>query len=184
MVSEISNVRPFRGSTPKIAEDVWVDPTAVVIGDVELGAGASIWPHVTLRADIHWIRVGAASNIQDGSVLHVTHDSDYVPGGHPLFIGEQVTVGHNATLHGCRIESFSLIGMGAIVLDGAVIESETILGAGSLVPPGKRLDSGYLWVGSPVKRVRPLKDEEKRYLRYSAENYVKLAGIYRYPQQD
>ena len=174
----MSNIRAFDGMSPKIAEDVWIDPTAVVIGDVEIGAGASLWPSVVARGDIHHIRIGARSNIQDGSVLHVTHDSEYVPGGNPLEIGDDVIIGHSVTLHGCRIENHCLIGMGSIVLDGAVLEPDTMLGAGTLVAPGKRLESGYLWVGSPAKRVRPLTDTEKSHIRYSAANYVKLAAKY------
>lgn len=175
---DVSNIRAFESMSPRIAEDVWIDPSAVVIGDVEIGAGASLWPNVVARGDIHHIRIGARSNIQDGSVLHVTHDSEYVPGGHPTEIGDDVIVGHSVTLHGCRIENHCLIGMGSIVLDGAVLESDTMLGAGTLVVPGKRLEGGYLWVGSPAKRVRPLTDTEKAHIRYSAANYVKLAAKY------
>lgn len=174
----MADIRSFDGKHPQIAPSAWVDPTAVVIGDVQIGASSSIWPQVTLRGDIHRIRVGARTNIQDGSVLHVTHDSAYVPGGHPLEIGEDVTVGHKVILHGCRIENLCLIGMGAIVMDGAILESEVMLGAGSLVSPGKRLAGGHLWVGAPAKQVRPLTDEERAYLRYSAENYVKLGQKY------
>lgn len=174
----MSNIRPFNGVAPRIADDAWIDPTAVVIGDVEIGAGASLWPYVVVRGDIHRIRIGARSNIQDGSVLHVTHDSTFVPGGHPLEIGDDVIVGHKVVLHGCRIENHCLIGMGAIVMDGAVLESEVILGAGSLVPPGKRLAGGHLWVGSPARQARPLTDKERAHLHYSAENYAKLGRKY------
>lgn len=175
----MSNIREFGGNRPKIADDVMVDPTAVIIGDVEIGSGSSVWPLVVIRGDIHRIRIGERTNIQDGSILHVTHDGEYTPGGHPLEIADDVTVGHKVTLHGCRVESHCLIGIGSIVLDGAVVESETILGAGSLVTPGKRLESGSLWVGSPVRRVRPLTDTEKKQLRYSPQNYAKLAERYR-----
>ncbi|OQX49344.1 MAG: gamma carbonic anhydrase family protein, partial [Candidatus Sedimenticola endophacoides] len=122
---------------PKIAEEAWVDPSAVVIGDVEIGPGASIWPLTVVRGDIHRIRIGAGSNIQDGSVVHVTHDSRFNPGGFPVCIGERVTVGHKVMLHGCTIGDYCLIGMGAIVMDGARIGARVILAAGSLVPPGK-----------------------------------------------
>ncbi|MBU0499921.1 MAG: gamma carbonic anhydrase family protein [Gammaproteobacteria bacterium] len=164
--------------TPRIATDAWIDPTALVIGDVEIGSEASLWPHVVVRGDIHRIRIGARSNIQDGTVLHVTHDSTFVPGGHPLEIGDAVIVGHRVVLHGCRIENHCLIGMGAIVMDGAVLESEVILGAGSLVPPGKRLTGGHLWVGSPARQVRPLTEKERAHLYYSAENYARLGRKY------
>jgi len=174
----VSNIRPFNGMAPKIAVDAWIDPAAVVIGDVEISAGASLWPYVVVRGDIHRIRIGARSNVQDGSVLHVTHDSVFVPGGHPLEIGEDVTVGHKVILHGCRIENHCLIGMGAIVMDGAVLEPEVMLGAGSLVPPGKRLTGGHLWVGSPARQMRPITDKERAHLHYSAENYARLGRKY------
>ncbi len=172
-------IRPFRNHLPRIAEDVWIDPTAVVIGDVEIGSNASIWPHCAVRGDIHRIRIGARSNIQDGSVLHVTHASQYNPEGYPLIVGEEVTVGHRVVLHGCTIQDRCLIGMGAIVLDGAVVESKIVRGAGSLVPGGKVLEGGYLYVGSPVRRVRPLSEKELQYLEYSAANYVRLGQSHR-----
>lgn len=171
----MNNIRGFNGKRPRLAEGVWVDASALVIGDVEIGAGSSVWPMVSIRGDIHWIRIGARSNIQEGCVLHVTHDSGYAPGGHPLEIGDDVTVGHQVTLHGCRIEGLALIGMGSIVLDGAVIEPEVILGAGSLVSPGKRLTGGHLWLGSPARCIRPLSESERGYLSYSAAGYVRLA---------
>ncbi len=174
----MSNIRPFQNLIPTIAENVWIDESAVVIGDVEIGSQASIWPLTVVRGDIHFIRIGARSNIQDGSVLHVTHDSPYNPGGFPVVIGEEVTVGHNVTLHGCTIGNNCLIGMGSVVLDGAMIESWVILGAGSLVPGGKVLESGWLWCGSPVKRVRELTDREREFLTYAPGNYVKLAQQY------
>jgi carbonic anhydrase/acetyltransferase-like protein (isoleucine patch superfamily) len=159
-----------------------VDPSAVIIGEVDIAAGASVWPLSVIRGDIHHIRIGANSNIQDGAVLHVTHASDYNPAGHPLEIGEQVTVGHQVCLHGCRIEGPALVGMGSTVLDGALIEADVLLGAGSLVTPGKRLEGGYLWMGSPVQRIRPLTEDERRYLRYSAQSYCRLAAQYRAEQ--
>jgi carbonic anhydrase/acetyltransferase-like protein (isoleucine patch superfamily) len=173
------DIRPFRDLTPRIAADAWIDESAVIIGDVEIGPQASIWPLCAVRGDIHSIRIGARSNIQDGSVVHVTHDSEYNPDGFPVVIGDDVTVGHKVMLHGCSIGDNCLIGMGSIVLDGAVIESRVILGAGSLVPQGKVLESGYLYLGSPVKKVRPLTEKEQRFLDYVAGNYVKLAQQYR-----
>ncbi len=167
-------IRRFLDWTPQIAASAWVDDQATVIGQVRIGEESSIWPQVVVRGDIQRIEIGARSNIQDGSVLHVTHDSQYVPGGSPLLIGDEVTVGHNATLHACTIGDRCLIGMGSIVLDKAVLEAGVMLGAGALVPPGKTLEGGYLWVGAPARRSRLLSDKEREYLRYSASHYVKL----------
>ncbi|MCP3663484.1 MAG: gamma carbonic anhydrase family protein [Gammaproteobacteria bacterium] len=171
-------VRPFDGHTPQIGEDVWIDPTALVIGDVEIGAQSSIWPMTVVRGDIHSIRIGNRSNVQDGSVLHITHDSRFNPGGYPLIIGNGVTIGHKVTLHGCEIGDNCLIGMGAVVMDGTVLEPRVMLAAGSLVPGGKRLEGGYLWRGSPARKVRPLTEQEQAFLDYSEENYVRLGGRY------
>ncbi len=168
-------IRSFRGRTPRLGQNAWVDPTALLIGDVVLGAESSVWPQCCLRGDIHHIRIGERTNIQDGSVVHVIHDSEYVPGGHGVTVGDEVTVGHQVTLHGCAIGDRCLVGMGSIILDGAELEAEVLLGAGSLVTPGQQLDGGYLWLGSPARRVRPLISDERDYLRYSAHNYVKLA---------
>lgn len=171
-------IREFQGMTPCIGEDVWVDPSAVVIGDVEIGSGSSIWPLVVVRGDIHRIKIGSNTNIQDGSVVHVTHDSHFNPGGYPTIIGNNITVGHKVMLHGCTIGDNCLVGMSSTVMDGAVIEPRVVLGAGSLVPGGKVLESGYLWVGSPVRRVRELNEKEQEFLDYSAQNYAKLAKKY------
>ncbi len=167
-------IRSFLDWTPQIDTTAWIDEQATVIGQVTIGGDSSVWPQVVIRGDIHRIEIGERTNIQDGSVLHVTHDSHYSPGGSPLLIGDDVTVGHNATLHACTIGNSCLIGMGSIVLDNAVLEDGVMLGAGALVPPGKRLEGGFLWVGSPARRVRPLTDEEREYLQYSARHYVKL----------
>ena len=141
-------------------------------GNVVIGADSSIWPMCSVRGDIHSIRIGERTNIQDGSVLHVSHDSEFAPGGYALTIGNDVTVGHNAVVHACSVEDMCLIGIGAVLLDGAVIKSGTIVGAGSLVPPGKELEGGYLWLGSPVKKLRELTEKEKAFLEYSAAHYV------------
>ncbi len=175
----VSHIRPFEGKAPRIAVDAWVDESAVVIGDVEIGAGSSVWPLCVVRGDIHRIRIGSRSNIQDGSVLHVTHDSRFNPGGFPLSIEDEVTVGHKVMLHGCRIGRQCLIGMGSVVMDGAVLEPQLILAAGSLVPPGKVLEGGCLWRGSPARRVRELTAEELDYFEYVAGNYARLAAKYR-----
>jgi len=171
-------IRTYQGMTPRLGERVFVDASAVLIGDVELGADSSVWPLVTIRGDMHRIRIGARSSVQDGSVLHITHAGPFNPDGYPLLIGADVTIGHKAILHGCTVGDRVLIGMGTIVMDGAVIEDEVVLGAGSLVPPGKRLEGGYLYVGSPVKQARPLTDKEKAFFAYSAANYVKLKDLH------
>jgi carbonic anhydrase/acetyltransferase-like protein (isoleucine patch superfamily) len=175
----VSNIRRFGGSRPRIARDAWVDPAAVVIGDVAIGAGASLWPGVVARGDIHSIQVGDRTNIQDNSVLHVSHDSAWCPGGKSLQIGSDVTVGHRALLHGCRVDHHCLIGMGAIVMDGAVLGPHLILAAGSLVPEGAALEGGFLWLGTPARRRRPLTESELEYLDYSAAHYVGLAARHR-----
>ena len=172
------NVRPFGDELPRLGVRVWIDPAAVVIGRVEIGDDASLWPMAVARGDVNSISIGARTNVQDGSVLHVTHDGPYSPGGLPLVIGEDVTVGHRAMLHACTIGHRCLIGMSATVLDGAVLEDEVFLAAGTLVPPGKRLQGRSLYRGSPAQRVRSLSEEELAMLRYSAEHYVRLKDRY------
>ncbi len=171
-------LRPYRNLYPQVGEKVMVDATSVVIGDVRIADDVGIWPLVVIRGDVNYVEIGARSNIQDGSVLHVTHKSSYNPEGNPLIIGEDVTVGHKVMLHGCIIGNRVLVGMGSILLDGAVIEDDVMIGAGSLVPQNKRLESGYLYLGSPVKQIRPLKEEEIAGLKYSANNYVKWKDEY------
>ena len=171
-------IRTYQGQTPQLGARAFVDASAVVIGDVALGDDCSVWPLAVIRGDMHRIRIGARTSIQDGSVLHITHAGPFNPDGYPLEIGDDVTVGHKVTLHGCKIGSRVLVGMGAIVMDGAVVEDEVVIGAGSLVPPGKRLESGYLYVGSPVKQARPLSDKERAFFAYSAANYVKLKDLH------
>lgn len=173
-----NSVRPYLHYSPQIGLRVMIDPSSVVIGNVELADDVSIWPLVSIRGDVNAVKIGARSNIQDGSVLHVTHKSDYNPAGYPLLIGEDVTVGHKAMLHGCAIGNRVLVGMGSILLDGAVIEDDVMIGAGSLVAPGKRLESGYLYVGSPARQVRALTPAELAGLRYSANNYVRWKDEY------
>jgi carbonic anhydrase/acetyltransferase-like protein (isoleucine patch superfamily) len=168
------SIRKFEQSTPAIATTAYVDDTALVIGDVTLADDVSLWPKVVARGDVNSIVVGARTNIQDGTILHVSHDSEFAPGGFALRIGADITVGHQAILHGCTIEDRCLIGMAATVMDGAVVQSGAIVGAGSLVPPGRTLEGGYLWVGSPARKVRPLRPEEEAFLDYSAAHYVEL----------
>ena len=171
-------LRPYRDLFPQIGQRVMIDDSSVVIGDVRLADDVGIWPLVVIRGDVHYVQIGARTNIQDGSMLHVTHKSSYNPDGNPLTIGEDVTVGHKVMLHGCTIGNRVLVGMASILLDGAIVEDDVMIGAGSLVPQNKRLESGYLYLGSPVKQIRPLSDEEKAGLRYSANNYVKWKDEY------
>ena len=172
-------IRPYLHYSPTLGKRVMIDGSSVIIGNVILGDDVSVWPLVAIRGDVNQVVIGARSNIQDGSVLHVTHHSEHNPAGNPLVIGEDVTVGHKAMLHGCTIGNRVLVGMGSILLDGAVIEDDVMIGAGSLVPPNKRLESGYLYVGSPIKQVRKLTEKELAFLPYSAQNYVKVSGNYK-----
>ncbi|HAO33755.1 MAG TPA: gamma carbonic anhydrase family protein [Candidatus Competibacter sp.] len=172
-------IRPFENHTPRIHPTAFVDDTAAIIGDVEIGEDSSIWPLCVVRGDVHRIRIGARTSIQDGSIIHVTHDSRFCPGGHATLIGNEVTVGHKAILHACTVEDDCLIGMGAIVMDQAVVQSWVTLGAGSVVPPGKVLESGYLYVGSPARRIRPLSEREREFLAYSSQNYQRLKERHR-----
>jgi carbonic anhydrase/acetyltransferase-like protein (isoleucine patch superfamily) len=168
------SIRPFAGKTPEIAATAYVDESAVVIGDVKIGEDSSIWPMTVVRGDVHSITIGKGTNIQDVSILHVTHDGKFSPGGFPLVVGDYVTVGHRVILHACTVGNYCLIGMAATIMDGAVLGDKLIIGAGSLVPTGKELEGGYLYVGSPVKRVRELNDKELEFLEFSANHYVKL----------
>lgn len=172
------SLRMYRGITPSLAADVYIDPHACVIGNVTLGRDVGIWPMVAIRGDVNRIVIGARSNVQDGAVLHVSRKSVANPEGYPLLIGDDVTVGHKAMLHGCQVGDRVLIGMGAIILDGVTIESDVMIGAGSLVSPGKHLEQGYLYIGNPARKVRPLRAEELSFLSQSAANYVRLKDEY------
>lgn len=169
-----SALRSYQGISPELGERVYIDPASVVIGNVVLGDDCSVWPMTVIRGDMHRIRIGARTSVQDGSVLHITHASDFSPDGFPLTIGDDVTIGHKAILHGCTLGSRILVGMGAIVMDGAVVEDEVIIAAGAVVTPGKHLESGYVYAGNPAKALRPLKDKERAFFPYTAGNYVKL----------
>ncbi|UGB04185.1 gamma carbonic anhydrase family protein [Leclercia sp. G3L] len=171
-------LRPYKDLFPKQGDRVMIDSSSVVIGDVRMDDDVSIWPLVAIRGDVNYVSIGARTNIQDGSVLHVAHKSSYNPEGNPLIVGEEVTVGHKVMLHGCTIGNRVLVGMGSILLDGVVVEDEVMIGAGSLVPQNKRLESGFLYLGSPVKQIRPLTEAEKEGLKYSANNYVKWKNDY------
>lgn len=174
-------IRKFETHYPNIHASAYVDDTALVSGDVEIGEDSSVWPMTVIRGDVNQIKIGKRSNIQDGSVLHVTHapneHSEKIGAtqtGYALIIGDDVTIGHKALLHACEIKHRVLVGMGAIVMDGTVVEAETMIAAGSVVPPRKTLESGYLWMGNPARKVRELTHQEKSYLRYSAEHYIRL----------
>ncbi|WP_413438032.1 gamma carbonic anhydrase family protein [Sulfuriferula sp. GW1] len=172
------NVQVFRGVLPRVGRGSWIHDSARVIGDVVLGDNVSIWCGAVIRGDVNSIRIGAGTNIQDNSVLHVSHKTERDPMGAPLMIGANVTVGHSVILHGCTIGDECLIGMGSIVMDKVMIEPRVLLGAGSLVPEGKVLSGGHLYIGRPAKVIRPLTDEELAYFSYSADHYVKLARDY------
>ena len=173
------SIRTYQGITPRLGANVYIDPAAHVIGDVELGDDASLWPCAVARGDVQFIRIGARTNVQDGTIVHVSHDGPHAKlGGFATMIGEDVTIGHNAIVHACRIADACLIGMGAVVLDGAIVEKHGFVGAGALVAPGKVVGSGEMWLGNPAKKVRMLSDAEIDALYYSARHYVKLKDEY------
>jgi carbonic anhydrase/acetyltransferase-like protein (isoleucine patch superfamily) len=172
------NRQIFSGKLPKLSNGVYAHSTATIIGDVTIGENSSIWPGAVIRADVNFIYIGHNTNVQDLSMLHVSHKSSLDPIGAPLIIGNHVTVGHSVILHGCTIEDECLVGMGCIIMDKAVIKKHVLLAAGSLVPEGKVLESGYLYVGRPAKKVRALTAEEIAYFLYSANNYVQLKNHY------
>ncbi|MGB7814769.1 MAG: gamma carbonic anhydrase family protein [Methylotenera sp.] len=172
------NIQSFQGKSPQLAVGVYVHQTASVIGEVALGEDVSVWPGVVIRGDINFIRIGAGSNIQDCAVLHVNHKSIQDPIGAPLVIGSNVTIGHSVILHGCTIEDESLIGMGSIVMDKAIVQKHVLVAAGSLVPAGKVLESGFLYVGRPAKKIRALIEQEIAFFMTSAEGYLKLKNEY------
>jgi carbonic anhydrase/acetyltransferase-like protein (isoleucine patch superfamily) len=174
-------IRSYQGILPKLGNGVYIDEQSSVIGDVTMGEDCSVWPMAVVRGDVNRIVIGARTNVQDASVLHVTHDGPYTPGGVPLLIGDDVTVGHCAILHACTVGNRVLIGMHATVLDNVVIEDEVLIAAGSVVPPGKRLASGHLYRGSPATPARPLTPREIEHLRYSAAHYVRLKNRYLQP---
>ncbi|MEO7066512.1 MAG: gamma carbonic anhydrase family protein [Rhodanobacter sp.] len=171
-------LRSYNGHTPTLGQRVYVDPAATVIGMVELGDDVSIWPGAVVRGDVNRIRVGARSNVQDGAIVHVTHDGPYSPGGMACTIGAGVTVGHGAILHACTVADYCLIGMHATVLDGASVLKYGFVGAGSLIAPGKVVGERELWLGNPAKFVRVLSDRQIEQLHYSADHYVVLKDEY------
>jgi carbonic anhydrase/acetyltransferase-like protein (isoleucine patch superfamily) len=173
------NIRPYLDAFPTLGARAYVDPAALVIGDVELGEDASLWPGTIVRGDVNFVRIGARTNIQDGCVVHVSHDGPHSRlGGFPTLIGADVTIGHKAVIHACTIEDTVLVGMGAIVLDGAVIRRHAFIGAGAIVSPGREVGAGELWLGQPAKKVRMLSAAEIEGLHYSAAHYVRLKDRY------
>lgn len=172
------SVRSHDGIHPRIADGAYIDPDSVVIGDVEIGEGSSVWPMTVIRGDIHRIRIGDRTSVQDGSILHVTHAGPFNPDGFPLVIGDDVTIGHKVMLHGCTLGDRILVGMAAVIMDGVVVQDEVIIAAGTLVPPGKVLESGYLYKGSPARQARPLTDKESEFFDYTSRRYVDLGAKY------
>lgn len=172
------SLRSYLDSFPQIADGCYIDEAAVIIGDVVVGGRSSVWPCAVIRGDVNSVRIGKRSNIQDGAVLHVSHKTEAKPEGSPLTVGDDVTVGHRAVLHGCTVGNRVLIGSGSVVLDDAVIEDDVMVAAVSLIPPRKRLESGWLYKGAPAVQVRRLNGDELENLRDSAAHYVLLAGHY------
>lgn len=177
---KIMAIRHFKANSPQLGQAVYIDESAVVIGDVTLGDHVSVWPMAVIRGDVAPITIAECTNVQDGAVLHVSHAGQYSPQNHPLTIGKGVTIGHRAVVHACTVGDYCLIGIGAIIMDDAVLEDYVMLGAGSLVPSGKILASGYLYMGVPAKQARPLTDSEKEFLEYSAAHYVVLKDSHSY----
>ncbi len=176
-------IQSYRGITPRISNDAFIAENAVIIGDVEIGAGTSVWYNCVLRGDVNSITIGENTNIQDGTIIHVNHDrtgGDYreTGGGIPTRIGNGVTVGHMALLHACEIEGDAFIGMRSVVMDKAIVETNAMVAAGALVTPGKVVPTGELWSGSPAKKFRDLKPAELEEIKYSAANYKKLSESY------
>jgi carbonic anhydrase/acetyltransferase-like protein (isoleucine patch superfamily) len=171
-------IRSFEDKHPILGEGVYIDPQAIVIGNVTLGNDVSLWPMSVVRGDVNYISISHSCNIQDGAILHVTHAGPFTENGNPLILGKGVTVGHQAVLHACRIDDYCLIGINAVILDGVYIEHHVMVAAGSLVPPGKHLQSGYLYLGNPARAARPLTVKELAHLEYSANHYVKLKNKY------
>lgn len=174
----MTNLRRYKGIAPTLGQRVYVDPAATVIGRVTLGDDVSIWPGAVLRGDVHSIAIGARSNVQDGAVVHVTHDGPYSPGGMPTVVGEGVTIGHGAVIHACTIEDYCLIGMHATVLDGARVKRYGFVGAGSVIPPGKVVGERELWLGNPARCVRLIDERQVEQLHYSAAHYVTIKDGY------
>jgi carbonic anhydrase/acetyltransferase-like protein (isoleucine patch superfamily) len=171
-------LHPFADKAPIISKSAYITPTCSIVGDVFIGENSSIWHGTVIRGDVNHIRIGQGTNIQDLSVLHVSHQSIQNPDGAPLIIGNYVTVGHAVILHGCTIDDECLIGMGSIVMDKVIVQKHVMVAAGSLVPEGKVLESGNLYLGNPVRKLRSLTDEEIGHFMYSANHYIQLKNQY------
>lgn len=172
------NIETFGEHTPQLAPSSWIHARGLVIGQVRLGEHSSVWPGAIVRGDMHHIHIGERCSIQDNAVVHVTHDSPFNPGGYPVTVGDDVTIGHHAMIHGCTIGNRVMVGMQAMLMDGVTVEDDVIIGAGAMVTQGKTLTSGYLYVGTPAKAVRKLTAEELEFLPYVAGNYVRLKDSY------
>lgn len=165
-------LRTFQGIAPTVPASCYIEDTGIVIGDVVMGENCSVWFHAVIRGDVHFIRIGHRTNVQDLSMLHVTHDT------HPLIIGDDVTIGHHVVLHGCTIHNRVLVGMGAIIMDGAVIGEDSVVGAGALVTENTIVPPKSLILGSPAKVKRPVTDQELAWIRESAQNYIRYSRQY------
>ncbi len=165
-------ILPYKGAWPRLGKEVFVAPNATVIGNVTIGDGSSVWFNVLIRGDDHWIKIGARTNIQDGTVVHLSKDVA------PTFIGSDVTIGHGAIIHGCTLHDRCMVGIGAVVLDGAVVETGAIVAAGAVVAPGKRVPAGEMWAGCPARKAREVRPEERAYIDRNAAHYRGLAGEY------
>lgn len=178
MDNTLTSLRPYLGRLPTLGQRVYVDPAATVIGDVELADDVSVWPGCVIRGDVNYIRIGARTNVQDGTIIHVSHHSPYNQAGSPTLIGEDVTIGHGTIIHACTIGDASLIGMGACILDGATVMKNGFVGAGAIIGPGKVVGEGELWLGNPGRLARKLGEREIESLLYSAQHYVRLKNQY------
>ena len=165
-------IKAYKGVTPTIADSVFIEDTAVIVGDVVIEADSSVWFHSVVRGDVNSIRIGRRTNVQDLSLLHVTHET------YPLILGDDVTVGHHVVLHGCTIQNRVLVGMGAVLMDGVVVGDDCIIGAGALVTEHTKIPPGSLVIGSPARVTRPLREAELAWLKESAQNYVNYARDY------
>jgi gamma-carbonic anhydrase len=172
LLATTGSVLPYKGVWPTIGANVFLAPNCFVIGQVTIADDANLWFNVVVRGDDHWIRIGARTNVQDGTIIHVSKDT------RPTTIGSDVTIGHGAVLHGCTVEDHAMVGIGATVLDGAVIESDAIVAAGAIVSPGKQIKSGELWAGCPAKLIRRVKPEEFEFIRINGSHYCRLASDY------
>ena len=174
----MSQIRAYQGFIPEIGENCFIDPSSVIIGRVKIGRNSSVWCNSVARGDVSSIEIGENTNIQDLTMLHVTHYSPGISTESPLVIGNNVTVGHNCCLHACTVMDNVLVGMGSTLLDNCVVEQNVLIGAGSVVAPNKRLKSGYLYFGNPLKQVRPLSPEEIEFIQYSAQHYVRVKNAH------